>query len=146
MTISLGSLFLLSTAASSFIQLLDNVRLGAPDQEPLLDLGLSYFALYLVPGAITLVIFFLVYRFVPNRRMHWRYVWPGALVATVLFESAKGLFIWYLENFATHDLVYGSLTSVIVLLLWAYVSSLILILGAEVSYEYARIYYFDEPA
>ena len=139
MIIIIGGLFMLSTAATSFLQILNGGRLGAPGQDPLLDLGLSYLALYLVPGAITLLIFLLIYRFVPNRQMRWRYVLPGALVATLLFECAKILFLWYLENLAIFDQVYGSLTSSIVLLLWAYVSSLILILGAELSYEYEKL-------
>jgi membrane protein len=142
----IGGLLLLSAAATSFIQVFNDGRFGPSDQEPLLDLGLSYLALYLVPGFMTLIVFLLLYRFVPNRQMRWRYVWPGALVATVLFEVSKSLFLWYLENFAVYNQVYGSLASVIVLLFWAYLSSLILILGAEVSYEYERLYYPEEQS
>ena len=60
-------------------------------------------------------------------------------MATVLFELAKTMFILYLERFAGFESVYGSLGDVIVLLLWVYVSSLILILGAELSSEYGRL-------
>ena len=57
----------------------------------------------------------------------------------MLFELAKNLFIVYLERFARFEHVYGSLAPVVGLLLWAYVSSLILILGAEISAEYGRL-------
>lgn len=138
-----GSMFLLSTAATSYIQIF-NQGFGPSDHEPLLDLGISYLALFLVPGTITLMIFLLLYRFVPYRQMRWKYVWPGAVVAATAFETAKILFLWYLKNFAVYDQIYGSLASVIVLLFWAYLSSFLLILGAEISYEYERIYYPDE--
>ncbi|HZA23426.1 MAG TPA: YihY/virulence factor BrkB family protein, partial [Dehalococcoidia bacterium] len=75
------------------------------------------------------LVFLLLYRFAPNRQMRWRYVWPGALVAAVLFEIAKSLFLWYLENFASYNQVYGSLASVIVLMFWAYLSSMLLNTG-----------------
>ncbi len=145
MTIVLGILFLLSTVATSFIQLVNNQLFRTPNQEPLLDLGLSNLALYLIPTIITLVIFLLLYRFAPNRKMRWRYVWPGALIATGFFELAKSLFIWYLENVAIYDQIYGSLASVMAFLFWAFLSSLILILGAEVNHEYQQLYYPDDP-
>jgi len=145
MTIVLGILFLLSTIATSIIQLVNNQLFRAADQEPLLDLGLSYLALYLIPTIITLAIFLLLYRFAPNRKMRWSYVWPGAVIATGLFELAKSLFIWYLENLAIYDQIYGSLASVMAFLFWAFLSSLILVLGAEVNHEYQQLYYPDDP-
>ena len=57
----------------------------------------------------------------------------------MLFELAKNLFIVYLNRFAGFENVYGSLAPVIVLLLWTYLSSLILITGAELSSEYGRL-------
>ena len=61
-------------------------------------------------------------------------------MASLLFEGAKFLFIWYLENMAVFNQVHGSLASVVVLLLWVYLSALILILGAQVSYQYELLY------
>ena len=131
----------MSTAATSVIEVYANQTrdLGVLGQDIMLDLGLGNLALRAVPWGITFLIFLMVYRFVPNTKTYWRYVWPGALVAAVLFEVAKSLFVWYLDNLAIYNQVYGSLTSVIVLLLWIYVSSLILILGAELSSEYGRL-------
>jgi len=96
-------------------------------------------ALRALPWGLDLILFLLIYRYVPNCKTYWRYIWPGALVAAVLFEVAKGLFIWYLDNLASYRQVYGPLTSVMILLLWTYLSSLILILGAEISSEYGRM-------
>ncbi len=89
--------------------------------------------------ALAIAIFLVLYKFLPNTKTHWRYVWVGAVVAGVLFEASKSVFIVYVERVANFDNVYGSLSPVIALLLWTYVSSLILILGAELSSEYGRM-------
>ena len=88
---------------------------------------------------LTIIIFLLIYKLMPNTKTHWRYIWPGAVVAGVLFELAKYFFIFYLERFTSFENVYGGLAPVIVMLLWTYLSSLILILGAELSSEYGRL-------
>jgi membrane protein len=85
-----------------------------------------------------------IYRFVPNRKTYWRHVWLGAVIAAILFEVAKSLFVWYLARFTNYNQVYGSLASVIILLLWLYLSSLVLILGAEIGSEYQRLRYPGE--
>jgi uncharacterized BrkB/YihY/UPF0761 family membrane protein len=46
------------------------------------------------PWLVTFAIFLLIYRFVPNHRTYWRYTWPGALVAALLFEVGKSLFLF----------------------------------------------------
>ena len=89
---------------------------------------------------IIFAVFSLIYMFMPNIKTPWRYIWPGALFAAILFETVKSLFIYYLANFASYELVYGSLASVIVLLVWVYLSAYILIIGAEFSSEYSRMY------
>jgi len=74
---------------------------------------------------------FLLYTLVPYERPRWREVLPASLVATVLFELGKSLFVLYVEKANSLQAVYGSLTSVIVLLLWLYFSSRVLLFGAE---------------
>jgi len=78
--------------------------------------------------------------FIPNTKTYWRFIWPGALLAAILFEIAKSLFVLYLDRFANYELVYGSVGSVIALLVWIYVSAFIIILGAEFSAEYGRMH------
>ena len=55
--------------------------------------------LQLCSFALTAGMFLLVYKLMPNTRTYWRYVWPGAMVAAVLFELAKNLFVFYLLRF-----------------------------------------------
>ena len=139
--LGVGTLFLLSSFTSVAIELLSNYSrdLGITGHEFFLDFGLGNLMLKAVPWGITLSVFLLLYRFVPNCKTYWRYVWTGAVVAAILFEMSKGVFLWYLANVADYELIYGSVASMIVLLSWAYVSAFILILGAEISSEYGRM-------
>ncbi len=126
---AVGVLFLLSGTTTAAIEIL---------VEPAWDLGGVALVLRLVPWGVSFSMFLLLYRFVPDCETYWRYVWPGAALAAALFEIGKGLFVWYLENIARFTQIYGSVESMMVLLTWIYVSSLILIFGAEVSSEYSR--------
>jgi len=139
--LGVGILFLLSSFVSVAIELLSSYSrdLGLPEHEFFLNFGLGNLMLKAVPWAITLSVFLLLYRFVPNCKTYWRYIWTGAVVAAILFEASKGIFMWYLANVANYELIYGSVASMMVLLSWAYVSAFILILGAEISSEYGRM-------
>ena len=92
-----------------------------------------------LPFVFSLAIFLLIYKFAPYTRTYWRYVWPGALVAALLFDVGKSVFVWYLENYAAYERIYGALASIIVLLAWTYMSGMIVIIGAEVASEYQRM-------
>ena len=139
MALSVGILFLLSVGAAAGARMA--ARLAQSDVASLSFLynTVGQLVLQWTSFILTLGIFLLVYKFMPNTKTYWRYIWPGAIVGAVLFELAKNLFIVYLDRFAKFENVYGSLAPVIGLLLWAYVSSLILILGAEISSEYGRL-------
>lgn len=80
---------------------------------------------------LVFLIFVLIYKMAPYVAVCWRQVWPGALLAAMLFELCKTLFVFYLDRIAHFEAVYGSLSSIIVMLLWLYVSALILVFGAE---------------
>ena len=89
-----------------------------------------------LPLVIAWVLFLLIYRYVPDARVRWRDAFPAATIATTLFEGIKWGFSFYLANLSSLDLVYGSVTTVIVLMLFLYLVAMILVLGAEVSSEY----------
>lgn len=86
-----------------------------------------------IPFALTFVAFLLTFWLLPNRRLAFRFLWPGALVTTVLFEALKQIFAIYVHTIATFDAIYGPLSSVIVLLFWVYLTATIVVFGAEVS-------------
>lgn len=83
------------------------------------------------------VLFILVYRYFPPRRIPWRTALTAATFTAVLFEMSKFLFSWYLANVANFGSVYGSLTSAAVLFFWIYYGSVVFILGGEVAQIYA---------
>ena len=139
MAAGVSLLFLLSLSIVAVVRATD--QFIAADVQ-----GLAFLLHWLTPVVLqgssfllTAGMFLLVYKFMPNTKTYWRYIWPGALVAAVLFELAKNLFVLYLSRFASFEDVYGTLTPVIVLSLWTYVSGLILIFGAELSSEYGRL-------
>ncbi len=92
-----------------------------------------------LPALLSLAVFLFLYRFVPHTSNRLRDVWPGALVATVLFELLKNGFTFYVAKFNNYDIVYGSLGAVMLFLLWTYLSANILLLGAELAHEYPRV-------
>jgi membrane protein len=73
-----------------------------------------------------------VYTLVPYQRLPWRDLLPGLLVAAVMIETGKSLFVWYIETAANYSAVYGSVSSIIVLLIWLYFSARVVLFGAEV--------------
>ena len=71
--------------------------------------------------------------------MAWGDVWPGALLGAVGFEVGKNIFVWYVQNRGSYSLVCGSLAGVMVMLLWMYISAIILLAGAELAAEHANM-------
>lgn len=84
-----------------------------------------------LPLGLNMVIFALLFRYVPARRVDWDAVWPAAIFGAIGWELAKSGFGWYLTNVANFQFVYGSIATVIVLLFWAYLIASIFLLSAE---------------
>ena len=84
-------------------------------------------------AAMTLVLVTsMLYYFGPNRSgRRWRNVLPGAFFATAFWVIATSLFGWYVRDIADYRFVYGSIAAVITFLVWAYVLSVIALLGCE---------------
>jgi membrane protein len=81
-----------------------------------------------------LAAFSLLYNFAPNRRAeHWRWWSPGTLVAVALWLAASLGLKLYVDNIGTYNLAYGSIGGVIVLLLWFYVTSIAILIGAQLN-------------
>ncbi len=85
----------------------------------------------LLPFAVTLTSFALIYKLMPNARTSWRNVLPAAVFTAVLFELAKIAFLIYLNRVASFE-IYGGMTLLVVLLVWSYFSAFVVLLGAEI--------------
>lgn len=91
---------------------------------------------WLTSFAFVFIMVSLIYRVTPYEKTSWRQILPGALLAAVLFELSKAGFMIYLDWMSRWEAIYGSLTSILVLLLWLYLSALILVFGVE--YNFVR--------
>jgi membrane protein len=95
---------------------------------------IRYGATLLLTGAIGLI-----YYFVPNTKVRFRDVWPGAIVTGLLWHLALEGFSFYLRDMSRFNLVHGSIAAVVVFLVWVYTSSVILLFGVEFTAAYARL-------
>jgi len=77
----------------------------------------------------------LVYYFAPAAKQHWRWVTPGSVVGLVLWLGMSYGLRFYVANFADYGATYGSIGGVILLMLWLYLSGLVLLVGAEINAE-----------
>ena len=75
----------------------------------------------------------LVYNYGPVRGTDWRFISPGSILATVLIILSSNGFGYYVENFSTYNKFYGSIGTLLIMLLWIYVNACGLIIGFELN-------------
>jgi membrane protein len=75
----------------------------------------------------------LVYYFAPNRRGRWVWITPGSVLATALWIVSSVAFRGYVTNFGDYTATYGAIGGAIVTMLWFYVSSIAILIGAELN-------------
>ncbi|MCK7459801.1 virulence factor BrkB family protein [Idiomarina aminovorans] len=92
--------------------------------------GVQNFMLWFVPVVGSFVFFVLMYQLVPNRQVKFGYAGFGAVIAALLFELSKQLFSLYITFFPTYQAIYGALATVPILIVWIYLSWLIVLIGA----------------
>ncbi len=103
------------------------------------ELGLhrfSGFSLLRWPGLFVAaaVFFSVLYRFGPCRpRARWRWITPGGLIAAAGWVTVSALFSWYVSNFGHYDRTYGSLGAIVGFLTWVWLSTMVLLFGAEIN-------------
>ena len=90
--------------------------------------------------AVTAGAFLLLYRYVPNTTVEWRDVWPGAIAGATLFQAVRVLFAWFISSFGKFNVVYGSIGALMAVLVWAYLSALAIMLGAQLAYTYRGVF------
>jgi membrane protein len=130
-----GLLLIVSYVATQTINLLTRSlpRLWGLD---LVALAAHDFLLtYTLPFVLASVTVTLLYRYVPRRRPDWREAMVGAITFGVLWVAAKLLFVTYGGYAMVYVRLYGSLLEVVLLLLWVYYSSALLLLGAVISHK-----------
>ena len=87
--------------------------------------------------ALAFVTFLVLYRFLPNTNVKLSNIWAGALGASLAFDAANLAFVWYVQNYGHYNLIYGSVGTILAMLTWVYLSSIILLFGALITSRYA---------
>jgi len=80
-----------------------------------------------------MLVFALLYYFLPDVKQEWRFITPGSVIGTSLWLLACWAFSLYADNFGSYDKTYGAIGGVIVLMTWLYVTGLIFIVGGEIN-------------
>jgi membrane protein len=115
--------------------------------------GLSDYLKHVMPGghvlalalflifdlAVIVLLFAMIFRYLPDAKIAWRDVWVGATLTAVLFALGKFVLGLYLGSGAAGS-AYGAASSLITLLLWIYYAAQILLFGAEFTQVYANTY------
>ena len=130
--IAIGFLLLVSLAVSAALAALGEMLGRAP------GLPGVWVAVNSVLGFVVIaVLFALLFKYLPDVELRWRDVWIGAVVTALLFTAGKQLIGLYLGKSATAS-SYGAAGSVVVLLLWVYYTSQVVLLGAEFTRVFTR--------
>ena len=106
------------------------------------SVGSAFWQVLFAAGSylITVVVFVFIYKFMPRAKVTLRDTLPGAFLAGLLWELAKYIFASSLQYFH-YDQIYGSVGAVVAVLTWSYVSSLILLFGAQLT----KVFHYEHP-
>lgn len=133
MVFVVGTLFLLTISVTAALAWLQTYGIGVIGLDAR---DLSRFTAWtskLIAFSITYLMFYFVYRYVPDRKIPRTDAVVAALFSGFLFELAKQLFITYLSNFERFLQLYGSFTNLVIVAFWVYYSSIVFILGGELA-------------
>lgn len=133
MIASLGFLLLVSLAVTAVVEGIgERLKAAFPD--------IAVVILYVVNLVITLgvvtVLFAIIFKVLPDIRIKWKDIWPGAIATAILFMIGKFLISLYISKSDIGG-TYGSAGSLVVLIVWIYYSAMILYFGAEFTKAYA---------
>lgn len=94
---------------------------------------------YVIAFAATSTVTAILYFYGPYRKQSWRGVWPGAILATVLWLLGTLGFAWYVRHVTNYNVLYGGVGTSIALLIWMYLLAAIALFGCEFNAEYERM-------
>ena len=133
-----STLLLVSVFISGFLVFIEdltkNILPETPDIIPVLWKQLALF----LPWIFTFIVFLVLYWWLPNVKVKFKEVWLTSLLGAIAFEISKFVFIFYLRNMSgMASNIYGGVSTIIVLMIFIYVSSIILLVGAMLTMRYS---------
>lgn len=111
-----------------------NNTFNLPSQTVIIFQLLRWVISVLVIGAILMAL----YHFAPNKNIPFKHILPGAIITAALWQIISLAFSFYVSNFANYSATYGSLGGIIILMLWFFLTGIILMVGAEINVIYHR--------
>jgi membrane protein len=137
----IAALLLMVAAVVALPLVLDHLGLG-PESKVIISLARWPLLFLILWGALGLL-----YRFGPSREHpRWEWLNAGTLAAAFLWIAGSSLLSWYLSNFANYNVTYGSLGAAIGLMVWMWMSAIIVLWGAELNSEIERQMAMDTTA
>jgi len=130
-----GTFLLISMAFTSIIAFIQGYHFSLfLELRPIIRFILKY----LIPFFFTFWMCFLIYKIIPDKKIHFKTALQAAIFTSLLWEAAKQLFGWYVLHLGGLSVIYGSLSALVIFFLWIYYSSVILLLGGEVAFHLER--------
>lgn len=108
--------------------------INIPSQTAVLLHVLRWIISIAVIGAVLMAL----YHFAPNKNIPFKHILPGAILTAVLWQLISLAFSFYVSNFGNYSATYGSLGGIIILMLWFFLTGIILMIGAEINVIYHR--------
>jgi membrane protein len=99
--------------------------------------GALHIASMLISFGVVMVLFAMMFKWLPDVSVGWRDVWLGAFLTALFFEVGKAAIGFYIGKQGLES-TYGAAASIVVVLIWVYYTSQIILMGAEVTHSYAR--------
>lgn len=136
----IGSLLLISVSLTTGIRLIRELNLPIFMSILLRNSFFWFTIVNLGSFALNFTVFLFLYWSVPNTIIRLENIWWGALAAAICFEITQYAFIWFVGNFSQYNLVYGSVGTIIALLVWTYISAFIFLFFAKITSVYTRLH------
>jgi membrane protein len=126
----IAAILLMVGAVVAFPLVLDHLGL-APECKPIVSLARWPLLFVILLAALAVL-----YRFGPSRRPpRWEWLSAGTMTAALLWIVGSALLSWYLSNFANYSATYGSLGAAIGLMIWMWMSAIVVLFGVELNSE-----------
>ncbi len=135
-----GILYLTSIGITSVTKILKVAKIDLVGI-PYIEISINFLFIhntlinYVIPFILVFLSLIWIYKFLPTKKVKIKDAATGALLTAILWEVAKHLFTWYVGEVANLKSLYGSLSTIVVFLLWIYYSASILLYGAEVVFH-----------
>lgn len=93
---------------------------------------------YILPYLVMVLLFTIVYKVIPTEKISFGHAIVGSAIFSALMEVAKHFFTWYVSNYTRYNVIYGSLETVVILVIWVFYMALILLFCAELVSSFRR--------